>query len=52
VSRVGLEWCGLEPLASWVCRPVRRTGGWAPHEGIKKNLAGSALLALDAALVL
>jgi hypothetical protein len=34
----------LEPLASWVCRPVRRTGGCAPREGIKRNRGGSAPL--------
>jgi len=40
----------MEPLASWVCRPVRRTGGRAPREGIKRNPLGSTLLALDAGL--
>ena len=34
-----------------VCRPVRRTGGLAPSEGIKRNQGGSALLTLDAELV-
>jgi len=41
----------MKPLASWVCKPVRRTGSRAPLEN-KKNLIGSALMALDAKLVL
>jgi len=44
-KRVGLEWCDCEPLASWVCWPVRRTGSRVPREGTKRNRGGSALLA-------
>jgi len=32
MKRVGLGGAAWEPLASWVCSPVRRTGGWAPSE--------------------
>ena len=48
-SRVA-SWIDMEPLASWVCGPVRRTGGRAPREGIERNPSGSTLLALDAGL--
>src|SRR5712692_2704188 len=48
--RVRLGCCCLELLASWICGPVRRTGGWAPREGMKRNRVGSALLALGAML--
>ena len=44
------SWIDMEPLASWVCGPVRRTGGRAPREGIERNPLGSTLLALDAGL--
>jgi hypothetical protein len=41
----------MQQLASCVCRPsVRRTGGWAPRDGVKGNLRGFFLLALDAEL--
>src|SRR6266436_369725 len=45
MKRVVLKRCGLEPLASWLYGPVRRTGGWAPREGIKRNRVGSPLSA-------
>jgi hypothetical protein len=43
----------MQQLASCVCRPpVRRTGGWAPRDGVEGNLRVSFLLALDAELSL
>jgi len=50
MKRVGLALCGLELLASWVCKPVRRTGGWAPREWRKRSRGTTTLLALDAEL--
>jgi hypothetical protein len=49
-TRVWRAGAGMEPLASWVCRPVRRTGGRALREEIGRNPMGSILLALDAGL--
>ena len=50
MEQVGLALCGLELLASCVCKPVRRTGGWAPREWRKRSRGGTVLLALDAEL--
>jgi hypothetical protein len=51
MKRVGLDWCGLEPLASW-CADLYVRQAVGPARGNKRNCEGSALSGLDAVLAL